>query len=170
MDVKRLYNFSQGPETWIWIKLNKKILVFPLLDLWISSHLTGCQKRGRGLLSGKGLRWTPGIWLKTFGGEEWRRYPRSMKSWHNGVEVRRTRAHQGNLVGKQALWGVGRTDPRPEEQTWRNLSTVLWTVGLGRIFEIPESMNEVKTNQNKTRKQQQQKQNLFNHFFFLSNC
>lgn len=24
MDVKRLYNFSQGLETWIWIKLNKK--------------------------------------------------------------------------------------------------------------------------------------------------
>lgn len=44
---------------------------------------------------------------------------------------------------------------------------MLWTVGLGRIFEIPESMNEVKTNQNKTRKQQQQKQNLFNHFFFF---
>lgn len=28
MDVKRLYNFSQGPETWIWIKLNKKYLFF----------------------------------------------------------------------------------------------------------------------------------------------
>lgn len=24
----RLYNFSQGPETWIWIKLNKKYLFF----------------------------------------------------------------------------------------------------------------------------------------------
>lgn len=46
MDVKRLYNFSQGPETPVWIKFNlKKNLFFQLLDLWISSNLI-CQDWG----------------------------------------------------------------------------------------------------------------------------